>query len=144
MLFFRITTFTLTLVISLLLFVSVPAVAMSTDKEFSVTINIEPESGGYVRIDDGEVFSLSTTGMFVNGAVVKLTAIAAEGYIFSSWQGDIVERNDIVIMQVISDMSVTARFVRNYLLPFPVWIGIFIIILILGSFLLFLKMHSRH
>ncbi len=80
------------------------------EKEF-YELNIETRGEGSVvtELESGE----TSDGLYENGAVVKLTASAADNWVFSHWEGSIDGDENPVSVEMNSDKAITAVFEKR-------------------------------
>jgi hypothetical protein len=55
-------------------------------KKVNVTLNVQPEGAGYIKISTIIPNELPWTGVYFDGVPVTMTAVANPGYTFSNWQ----------------------------------------------------------
>jgi hypothetical protein len=55
-------------------------------KKVNVTLNVQPEGAGYIKISTIVPDELPWTGVYFDGVPVRMTAVANPGYTFSNWQ----------------------------------------------------------
>jgi surface protein len=94
---------------------STTTVLVDEAKEITATfiqvydLNITIEGEG--EVTEEEV--ASTSKAYDAGSNVKLTAVPAEGYVFSSWSGDITSTDNPVTVSVDGQKAITATFIEN-------------------------------
>lgn len=76
---------------------------VSATQEYTVTIN---------KIGEGEVTGAST-GTYLEGSVLTLTATPAEHYTFTGWTGNVTSTDIPLTVTVDGDKTITANFVKN-------------------------------
>jgi hypothetical protein len=76
-------------------------------KVYALTALVDPTGGGTVN---------PGSGSFVESSNVTLTALAAAGYRFDHWSGDVSGNVSTVTIVMNSDKTVTAGFVKTYTL----------------------------
>ena len=74
---------------------------------YILTVEAEPSEGGHIRHSAG---GGEGQFRFASGEVVQFMAVAAEGYQFDHWSGDLSGDNDTVRLAMDSDKVVTAHF----------------------------------
>ena len=84
--------------------------ARFTRIEHPVTFSIEGE--GSVSSEEG---ILGTTENFTEGSTVTLTALPEEGWVFSSWGGNIVSDENPIELLVDGPKEITVTFLRTYI-----------------------------
>ena len=77
----------------------------STLPQAALTTSIE--GMGSISIDPKPVPGFET---YDQGAQVNLTAVAATGWVFSGWKGDVTQTEASITVTLASDMSITAEF----------------------------------
>jgi len=55
-------------------------------KQVNITLNVQPEGAGYIKISTIVPTELPWTGVYFDGVPVRMTAVANPGYTFSNWQ----------------------------------------------------------
>ncbi|HWQ22255.1 MAG TPA: stalk domain-containing protein [Clostridia bacterium] len=65
--------------------------------------SVSPSDGGSVSTSPGGA-------VYARGTVVTLTALAAPGYLFAGWSGDLIGTQDVAEVTMNADTSVTALF----------------------------------
>ena len=80
--------------------------AEATPSSYTLTININPQGAGSVSLNP-------SAGSYVAGTTVTLAATANNGYVFSSWSGDLTGSQNPATIVMNSNKSVTANFVRE-------------------------------
>jgi uncharacterized repeat protein (TIGR02543 family) len=73
---------------------------------YTLTVNVQPTGGGTV-----EAVPSSASGQYAAGTGVQLTAKASDGYVFSSWSGDVSGTVNPSTVTMNANKSVTASFV---------------------------------
>lgn len=88
----------------------------------TVTVEAVPSIGGFVRVDT--CFSLTSDNtqpaisfQCARGTVVTVTAAPEEGYQFRGWKGDVVSKEEYLILTVNSDTTFTAEFAQPSRFP---------------------------
>jgi surface protein len=71
---------------------------------YTLTVNANPSEGGSVS---------PSTGQHKHGTTVSLTATPAAEYVFSSWSGDATGSTATTTVNMMSNKSVTANFVKK-------------------------------
>jgi uncharacterized repeat protein (TIGR02543 family) len=79
--------------------------AFTLNGPYTLTINIDPETGGSV--------AAVPSPPYYYGTVVTLTASANPGYSFDHWSGDASGTNPVTTVTMTGDKSVTANFTQN-------------------------------
>lgn len=74
------------------------------------TLTIAIEGSGTVEVDN-EVYSEPLS--LEDGTTVDLEALAAEGWLFEGWTGDLVSDNAQAVIQMDADKTITATFVEE-------------------------------
>jgi len=74
---------------------------------YSLGVAVDPSEGGHVRHSAG---GGEGQFRFASGEVVEFMAVAAEGYQFDYWSGDLSGDSDTVRLAMDSDKMVTAHF----------------------------------
>jgi uncharacterized repeat protein (TIGR02543 family) len=87
--------------------------AVFTKKVYSLTLAASPLEGGSVAPNPQQ-------SQYGDGTVVSLTATAAQGFLFSHWEGGLTGEQNPGSMTIDSNKSVTAVFVRVYSLAVSV------------------------
>ena len=72
--------------------------------EYSLTVGVDPAGSGGVSLDPAG-------GIYFEGELVELTALAAGGWVFSGWSGDLIGSANPATISMDADKSVTAAFV---------------------------------
>ena len=76
-----------------------------------VTVDISPKEGGTVEIDGDTSCSYPETHTVATGADVSLEAVAAPGYHFTEWSGDLTDNeNPTEVVKVFYNHQITAHF----------------------------------
>lgn len=94
---------------------SLTTVLVNEAKEITATfiqvynLNITIEGEGEVT----EEVVTSTSKAYDTGSNVKLTAVPAEGYVFSSWSGDITSTDNPITVSIDGQKAITATFIEN-------------------------------
>jgi len=70
---------------------------------YILTVSVFPSNGGYVELS-------RAGGLYDEGTVVTVTAIAKDGYVFSHWSGDASGTNPTIQITMDSDKNVVANF----------------------------------
>ncbi|MFN5418239.1 MAG: lamin tail domain-containing protein [Flavobacteriia bacterium] len=60
----------------------------SLEQQVSVTLNVQPEGAGYIKISTIVPRTLPWTGVYFDGVPVEITAVPNPGYSFVSWQAN--------------------------------------------------------
>ncbi len=84
-----------------------PQTNRTETKTCSLTVATEPSEGGHIRHSGG---GGEGEFRFESGEVVEFMAVAAEGYQFEYWGGDLSGEGDTVRLVMDSDKTVTAHF----------------------------------
>jgi hypothetical protein len=76
---------------------------------YTLNSSVIPTTGGTITRDK------DTTG-YMSGSIAKLTATPKPGYRFDGWGGDVTDIGNVVNLTINKNMSVSAKFVRQYTL----------------------------
>jgi uncharacterized repeat protein (TIGR02543 family) len=68
-------------------------------------------------VGSGSVTRSPDQATYVDGTEVSLTAVAAEGWVFSGWSGDASGSVNPMVVTVVGDMEVTATFTEEIVVP---------------------------
>lgn len=83
--------------------ISVADCGSSGGNTYSLSTNVSPSGSGYISLSP-------SGGIYDEGTVVTITAIANTDYEFSSWSGDASGSSSTTTVTMNSDLSVTANF----------------------------------
>lgn len=70
---------------------------------FALKTSVSPSNGGSIGASPGGT-------SYARGTVVTLTAVAAPGYTFSGWSGDLIGTQDVAAVTMNADTAITALF----------------------------------
>ncbi len=79
---------------------------------YSLAVNINPQGAGSVTLNP-------SGGTYIAGTTVTLTAVANNGYVFSSWSGDLSGNQNTATIVMNSNKTITAVFVSSSLPQLP-------------------------
>lgn len=80
-------------------------------KEVNVTLNVQPEGAGYIKISTIVPNELPWTGVYFDGVPVRMTAVANPGYTFSNWQvNSLIPGADLLNESIELNISTTEFF----------------------------------
>ncbi|MCF8261170.1 MAG: DUF5123 domain-containing protein [Melioribacteraceae bacterium] len=85
---------------------SVKASFQSTLTQYTLTLGVEGK--GEIMVNPEPVIAT-----YDSGAVVVLTALAAKGWGFETWAGDLTSVTEVDSVVMTSDLSVTAKFIED-------------------------------
>lgn|GEM_PF-5206443 len=105
-----------------------------------------------MKVGDERPASFPYVGTYAVDTVLKITAVPTDGYTFTGWSGSSQETAAAISVTMSCSKYLVANFqpavdtvnADKPLLAFPVWLGIIIVLVVLGGFIGFLKLHSRH
>lgn len=80
-------------------------------------MDVSPNDGGTVKIDQVAPSSYPTTHEFSSGANVSLEAVPASGYVFSNWSGDMSSETNPDVILIDCNKSIKANFSKTELPP---------------------------
>jgi uncharacterized repeat protein (TIGR02543 family) len=84
------------------------------DQRYILTISESDIGVGYVNVNDTiSVMSVPSQFTCSYGDIFQLTAIAAPGWNFSGWNGDITNSNNQLTITMDSNITITAMFEQN-------------------------------
>jgi len=81
---------------------------------YTLTVDVAPEGGGDVRVNGEIPTSYPAEYTFAYGTNVELEAVAAEGYEFVEWIGDLTGTENPTTIHMDSDKAITATFSSVY------------------------------
>jgi uncharacterized repeat protein (TIGR02543 family) len=81
-----------------------------TQQAYTLTVNVSPSGGGDIKVNGTAPASYPYAYTFAEGQVVGLEAVAASGYNFANWSGDLAGSANPANITMTSDKTVTANF----------------------------------
>lgn len=82
----------------------------NTGGSYTLTITSSHQNPGRIHVNTIDITKLPWSGKYFNNNTITLTAIAAPGYTFVTWQGDVVSTNPTISLTRSSATSVHAVF----------------------------------
>ena len=76
-------------------------------------MDVSPSDGGIVKVDENLPSSYPIFYFFGSGTEVRLEAVPASGYLFSTWGGDLSGSTNPTTIVVDCNKSITANFSRR-------------------------------
>jgi len=106
---------------------------------YTLMVEVSLGDGGTVTLEPSQ-----PPGGYVVGTEVTLTAVAAEGYEFDHWDGDLSssEKAATIVTTIDSSKALTASFTKVARSPFPWW-WIVVGVVVIGLLAYFLVMRRR-
>jgi uncharacterized repeat protein (TIGR02543 family) len=84
------------------------------DRQYILTISESDIGVGYVNVNDTiSIMSVPSQFTCSYGDIFQITAIAATGWNFSGWNGDIINSNNQLTITMDSNITITAMFEQN-------------------------------
>ncbi len=80
--------------------------------EYILDLDVQPEGAGYLKLTEIEV-SDSFSGTYFLGNPVKITAVAAPGYVFDSWSDPLLPTTKSVAIDPIANYGLTCNFIQT-------------------------------
>jgi hypothetical protein len=82
----------------------------------NLTLNLAQNNTGWIQVSSIKPDSYPWTGTYFRGVPLEVKAISAPGYQFSGWSGSINSDAEVILIDMTSNVSITAHFEKN---PLP-------------------------
>lgn len=86
----------------------------SLTKQVDITLNVQPEGAGVIKINTIVPDQLPWTGVYFDGNPVTITAIANPGYVFNNWEAQLTTLVNNKDISFESNVAVNDQFVAHF------------------------------
>ena len=84
--------------------------------EYTLTVNTAGSGTGTVELDSTAITQFPHEETYLDGDIATFEATAVTGSGFTGWSGEVTSSNNTITVQMAGDKTVTATFLREYIL----------------------------